>query len=607
MSDKKGKSITFISLFLKVNSTPDFSQFGYRIVQTLGNNHFGGRTTYLATKIDTNKNVVIKQFQFAASDSDWLGYKGYQREIHILEQLEHSGIPKYLNSFETSDGFCMVQEYIKAPSLAISRSYEPEEIKNIAIKILEILIYLQNRIPAVIHRDLKPENILVDKTGKVYLVDFGFARLGGENLAMSSVTLGTLGFMPPEQLYNRQLTAATDLYSLGMTLICLLTKTKSSEIDTLIDEDNNVSFQHLLPQLSKRWLDWLHTLVQRNPKHRYQDAVEALEQLKPIYVFKQPEAKLSTSNLEFTANTYGEKLTKNIIVTNSVAKTLLEGNWQVAPHPNDPPHTPDSHDWISFSEPRFASNKVEVKITVDTSQLLADSNYQRKILLQTNSYPETQTIDVRVQTAEIVTPRIPYLRLTASIILSGMVFYLLLTTIRNNNDFIFLYFMLSFLIGAILGLLNNKGTVNLIEIVSSGIKGFFIVMGLVAGVQYIENSPTRDMQIYLVIAGVIGATIPILTLHIIKQTKLFLCKEKFNNLIVLSILLSVILLGISLAYLFSDYFFISYGFLAISKKIALLTIKVTIFYVTALTTYHIYKSQKTIKKYSNSKSQLIRP
>lgn len=239
------KEYRLIKLLLEMDNLPDFAQFGYRVLETLGKNHFGGRTTYLAVAInntgDRSHQVVIKQFQFATSNSDWLGYKAYQREISVLKQLEHSGIPKYISSFETEAGFCMVQEYKHALSLAVSRSFQPEEIKEIAITLLEILIYLQNRLPVVIHRDLKPENILVDERGKVYLVDFGFARLGGENLAMSSVTLGTLGFMPPEQLYNRQLTPATDLYSLGMTLICLLTKTKSREVDTLIDEDNNGS------------------------------------------------------------------------------------------------------------------------------------------------------------------------------------------------------------------------------------------------------------------------------------------------------------------------------------------------------------------------------
>jgi hypothetical protein len=138
----------------------------------------------------------------------------------------------------------------------------------------------------------------------------------------------------------------------------------------------------------------LQTLVQRNPNHRYVNATEALKQLKPIYIFKQPEASLSASNLEFTANKYGEKLTKIITVTNSVPETILEGNWQVEPHPSDPPHTRNKHAWITFSEPKFISNEVKLKITVDTSQLLADKHYQREILLQTNSDPENKIINI---------------------------------------------------------------------------------------------------------------------------------------------------------------------------------------------------------------------
>jgi serine/threonine protein kinase len=56
-----------------------------------------------------------------------------------------------------------VQEYKKAPSLAQRRSFTPEDIKQIAVSLLEILVDLQKRTPPVIHRDIKPENILVDQ------------------------------------------------------------------------------------------------------------------------------------------------------------------------------------------------------------------------------------------------------------------------------------------------------------------------------------------------------------------------------------------------------------------------------------------------------------
>jgi serine/threonine protein kinase len=393
-----------------MSNFPDFSKLGYQVIRQLGHNYVGGRITYLATTITTQQPVVVKQFQFAKFSSDWSGFKAYEREIQVLQGLNHPGIPRYLDSFETPDGFCMVQEYKNAQSLAEPRSFDSDEIKQIAVSLLEILVYLQNRIPLVIHRDIKPENILVDEQLNVYLVDFGFARIGGTEVAMSSVALGTLGFMPPEQLYNRQLTEATDLYSLGMTLICLLTGTKSTAIDTLIDEDNRINFKPLVPRLSLRLVDWLEKLVQPNPKNRYADAAAALEALRPIYVIRVPEVQLSQSSLEFKASQLGERLTQSITVNNPIPDTVLEGKWEVAPHPSDPPHTPESHAWIKLASAKFVGNQTECRITVDTSQLRADKTYERQILLHTNSTTETYSIAVQIQTAAIpiATQKTPY-------------------------------------------------------------------------------------------------------------------------------------------------------------------------------------------------------
>ncbi len=229
----------------------------YKGIRELGHNHAGGRVTYLATDTTTGQPVVIKQFQFAQCGSNWSGFNAYEREIQVMQRLNHPGIPRYFNSFETSKGFCIVQEYKNAQSLAVPRSFDPSQIKQIALSVLEILVYLQNQTPSIIHRDIKPENILVDDHLNVYLVDFGFARISGGQMALSSVAAGTFGFMAPEQLYNRQLSWATDLYGLGATLICLLTGIKSIAIDTLIDEDGRIAFQSLVPQLSLTFIDWL--------------------------------------------------------------------------------------------------------------------------------------------------------------------------------------------------------------------------------------------------------------------------------------------------------------------------------------------------------------
>lgn len=155
----------------------------YQLIRELGRNREGGRITYLANDTRTQQPVVIKRFLFAQSGATWSGFKAYEREIQVLQGLNYPGIPRYLDSFDAPTGFCMVQEYKEAQPLSVPRSFAPDEIKRIAVSILEILIYLQSRIPPVIHQDIKPENILVDNQLNVYLVDFGFARIGSAEVA----------------------------------------------------------------------------------------------------------------------------------------------------------------------------------------------------------------------------------------------------------------------------------------------------------------------------------------------------------------------------------------------------------------------------------------
>ncbi len=261
----------------------DFTPQGYQIDRVLGQNVNGGRVTYLATDLSVDRSVVIKQFQFATIGNRWSDYDSYQREVEILQQLDHPHIPKYLTSWETPTGFCLVQEYKSGRTLADrGRDFSLEAVKQIAIDVLEILVYLQQQQPPIIHRDIKPENILIDENNGVYLIDFGFARNTHTEQNASSTIKGTLGFMPPEQLFNRSLTTAADLYGLGVTLVCLLTGRKSLEISQLIDANYRLDLRSHLGQLPPRFLDWLTQMTDPNPDRRYPDARTALTALQSL-------------------------------------------------------------------------------------------------------------------------------------------------------------------------------------------------------------------------------------------------------------------------------------------------------------------------------------
>ncbi|MFP5272694.1 serine/threonine protein kinase [Coleofasciculus sp.] len=273
------------------NNFPEFSQQGYQIQRELGHNRSSGRVTYLATHHSTEQPVVIKQFQFAKTGANWSDFEAHEREITLLQQLDCPSIPQYLDAFETPDGFCLIQEYKQAPSLAVPQSFTPEDVKQIAIALLEVLVYLQQQVPPIIHRDIKPENILVERSPqiKVYLVDFGLARAFGDDLAASSVVKGTLGFMPPEQMFNRQLTEASDLYGLGVTLICLLTQTKSADIGNLMDEDCRINYRSVVSGLNPQFITWLDKMVAPKLSDRFPNAATALAELLPIDVVRNSQ------------------------------------------------------------------------------------------------------------------------------------------------------------------------------------------------------------------------------------------------------------------------------------------------------------------------------
>src|SRR4028119_1555760 len=415
-----------------MNAFPDFSTHGYQIKKELGHNSLGGRVTYLAKKKKTRKLVVIKQFQFAQLGASWEEYAAYEQEIKVLQNLDFPGIPRYLDSFQTDSGFCMVQEYKNAESAAVARTFSPQDIKQIAIATLEILVNLQAQKRPIIHRDIKPENLLIDEELNVYLVDFGFARVGGGNIAASSVVKGTMGFMPPEQMFNRKLTKASDLYGLGITLICLLTGMKSADIGNLVDANYGIHFRHLVPPLQQGWMNWLERMVAPRLQDRYPSAADALTSLQSLDVSSLPKVRIERDRIQFTAAEYGEKVTEIVTVSNPIPDTILAGRWEVAPHPNDPPHTPYDHSWISFEPQAFESNNIECKIAVDTTKLLASQTYNRQIILRANSEPETHTIELQATTAPLpVPPEINFwsvFRLTFMwcLFLANCMFYLML-------------------------------------------------------------------------------------------------------------------------------------------------------------------------------------
>ncbi|MBD6614906.1 serine/threonine protein kinase [Komarekiella sp. 'clone 1'] len=287
----------------------DAARLRYAVQQQLGKK--AGRRTLLARDQITGELVVIKLLSFS-SDFEWDDLKLFEREAETLKSLSHPLIPRYLDYFEVNSpikGFALVQTYIPAQTLEqylqSGRTFTEIEVKQIAKSLLEILIYLHGLHPPVIHRDIKPSNILLgersgNSAGQVYLVDFGsvqtvFAAEGG-----TRTVVGTYGYMPPEQ-FGARTVAASDLYSLGATLIYLVTGTHPADLP---QKDFRIQFEQLT-NLSPSFTNWLKWITEPSLERRLNSASQALAALEEPQLRSSPAlvlGKPAGSKVQLTKN-----------------------------------------------------------------------------------------------------------------------------------------------------------------------------------------------------------------------------------------------------------------------------------------------------------------
>ena len=249
----------------------------YRILGILGEG--GSGTTYRAQDLQTGQLVALKALSLHQVD-DWKAIALFEREARVLATLDYVGIPRYLQSFQVDAPgdryFYIVQQLADGESLAtlVNKGWHATEaqVRDIAVQILEILVYLHQQKPPLIHRDIKPQNIIRRDDGRVFLVDFGAVQQTYHStLARSSTVVGTFGYMAPEQ-YTAKAVPATDLYGLGATLLFLLTHRSPAQLPT---DRLTIDFRSHV-QISERFADWLEKMLEPDVDERFGNAKEAI-------------------------------------------------------------------------------------------------------------------------------------------------------------------------------------------------------------------------------------------------------------------------------------------------------------------------------------------
>lgn len=262
----------------------------YHVVRSLGEGGMG--ETFLAedTQMPSGRLCVVKRLK-AQSDqpsAQKLIEDRFQREAAILEDLSRGcqQIPDLYAYFIQDENFYLVQEWVDGQTLLekIQRDGVQSEAatKTILGSLLHVLDFVHSK--GIVHRDVKPENIILRQADELpFLIDFGAVRetmgtvLNSQGNPSKSIVIGTPGFMPSEQAVGRPV-YGSNLYSLGLTGIYLLTGHLPQELDT-DPQSGALVWRQYAPQVSPSLANWLDRAIQAHPRDRFGSAREMLAAL----------------------------------------------------------------------------------------------------------------------------------------------------------------------------------------------------------------------------------------------------------------------------------------------------------------------------------------
>ncbi|MGK7889622.1 MAG: GUN4 domain-containing protein [Leptolyngbyaceae cyanobacterium] len=256
----------------------------YRPLKVLGKGGFGRTFLAVDDDIPSQPTCVVKQLYFSNEDANHRqkAIDLFQQEAVRLDELgRHPQIPQLLAHFTQDDTLYLVQEFVDGPTLSQAKRehgcFGEAQIWQLLLDLLPVLDFIHQR--RVIHRDIKPDNIIYSRHSQQYvLIDFGVAKwVSGTNWMQTGTVIGSPEYMAPEQTRGKTV-PATDLYSLGVT--CLAMMTTVSPIDMFDIIDNRWVWRDFIvgtQQVSDRLGTILDKLLESALSQRYQSAQEVLE------------------------------------------------------------------------------------------------------------------------------------------------------------------------------------------------------------------------------------------------------------------------------------------------------------------------------------------
>ncbi len=268
----------------------------YKILEKLGEGGMG--VVYKAQDIKLKRTVALK-FLPPSMTKDVAANERFMIEAQTASSLDHANLCTIFEIDETAGNqlFICMASY-DGETLKDKLKQGPLEINEAIDYTLQIAGLSRAHEANIIHRDIKPSNIIITRRGEVKIIDFGLAKLMGQNeITKSGTILGTFAYMSPEQIRGENVDHRTDLWSLGTILYEMLTGTQPFEAEFeitllyLILNEHPPPVQKFRADIPERLQVLVNKLLEKSLPQRYQTCNALIKELKRIAENPGPDTK----------------------------------------------------------------------------------------------------------------------------------------------------------------------------------------------------------------------------------------------------------------------------------------------------------------------------
>lgn len=247
----------------------------YRILEILGQGGMGA--IYRAIDENLGVEVAVKENLFTTDEYA----RQFRREATILAGLRHPNLPRVSDHFVIDEqGQYLVMDYIEGEDLRERMDHigviPEEEAMLVGVAICDALLYMHTQNPPILHRDLKPGNVKISPDGKIYLVDFGLAKIAfvGQRTTTGARAM-TPGYSPPEQYGGARTDHRSDIYSLAATLYASTAGVVPEDsLARTMEQTDLTPLRDRNPEISRRFSKVIEKALAVHPDDRYQTADE---------------------------------------------------------------------------------------------------------------------------------------------------------------------------------------------------------------------------------------------------------------------------------------------------------------------------------------------